>query len=74
MKKEPSKIKPGDYRAEEEDPITSLSKIFKPEQFRAIMQSQIQKYVHQYEQTNEREDLEEAKYYIKRLAEWEEEE
>ena len=71
MAKEPSKIKPDYYRVGERDLIESWSKIFGPEQFRAIMKSHIQKYVHRYDQKNGRDDLEKANYFINRLAKWE---
>lgn len=64
-------IKPKHYQRGKIDLIESWYQQYPIEEFRAIMKSHVNKYVHRYDLKNKQEDLYKAKEYIDRLIDYE---
>lgn len=65
-------IRPDHYEENGHDLIESWKLRFTEEQFRAVMQTLIDRYVFRYHEKNGIEDLDKATECIRRLKEWEE--
>lgn len=65
-------IQPNHYQKNGKDLIDDWQSMFDEQEFRAIIKSNVIKYIVRYENKNGIEDLLKAQEYIKRLIKWEE--
>ena len=65
-------IQPNHYQKNGKDLIEFWQDLFSKQEFRAVVKSNVIKYIVRYENKNGIEDLLKAQEYIKRLVEWEE--